>query len=374
MPPSAYVSMQSFRRGLILQVVSVIVPIFNALPYLEQALESLRLQTHAALQVICVNDGSTDASLDVIRKFVESDSRFELLDQVNQGYGAACNNGLSHAYGEWVAVLEPDDWIEADAFESALAFAAKNAPTAQLVKTPYWRVIAANTPHERKIPCNFKGRKVLPQPFAVEDQPWLLEEHPSIWSALYRRSFLEEEGISFPEFPGAGWADNYFLIETLCRAKRIAYSDKAFYCYREDSFERFERFIKGNRLLPFERWQGMTDILEHLGVYDAGVLAAHYKRGFAYMNDVVSIVGEDDPEVAQASESMMKRMNAYVIFGDPSIAPSYKKAFAKAVGCELSGVNEVGYQMYRCGTMLRKLNALGPSNAFALLRHRMAGR
>lgn len=357
-----------------MQVISVIVPIFNALPYLEQALESLRLQTHAALQVICVNDGSTDASLEVIQKFVENDSRFELLDQVNQGYGAACNNGLSRAYGEWVAVLEPDDWIEADAFESALTFAAKNAPTAQVVKTPYWRVIAADTPYERKIPCNFKGRKVLSQPFAIEDQPWLLEEHPSIWSALYRRSFLEEEGISFPEFPGAGWADNYFLIETLCRAKRIAYSDKAFYFYREDSSERFERFIRGNRLLPFERWQGMTDILEHLSVDDAGVLAAHYKRGFAYMNDVVSIVGEEDSEVARASESMMKRMNADVVFGDSSIPPVYKRAFAKAAGNELPRINEMGYKMHRCRAVLRKLSALGPSNAFALLRHRMAGR
>lgn len=357
-----------------MQVVSVIVPVFNALPYLEQALESLRAQTHEALQVICVNDGSTDGSLEVIRRFVEADSRFELIDQENQGYGAACNHGIACARGEWVAILEPDDWLDADAFEAVLGFVEQYDPEAEIVKTPYWRIIAADTPYERKIPCNFKGRKVLPQSFSVEGQPWLLEEHPSIWSALYRRSFLEGCGIVFPQFPGAGWADNYFLIDTLCRAKRILYSDKAFYCYREDSAERIERFMQGNRLLPFERWQGMLDILESLNVADEGVLAAHYKRGFAYMNDVMGVVGCDDAEVSRAANAMMSRMSADIVFSDVGIAPEYKRKFADATGQMPPNLSVGAYKKYHLAAMKRKLQALGLVNAFALLRHRMVGR
>ncbi|WP_165054757.1 MULTISPECIES: glycosyltransferase family 2 protein [unclassified Adlercreutzia] len=357
-----------------MQTVSVIIPVYNALPYLEQALESVRVQTYTNLQVICVNDGSTDGSLETIKRFVEADSRFQLIDQANQGYGAACNHGLRASTGEWVAILEPDDWLDADSFESALAFATQHGPDADIVKAPFWRVISTGPRQQLSLSCNFKGRKVASQPFRIEEQPWLLEEHPSIWSALYRRSFLEEKDIVFPEYPGAGWADNRFLIDTICQAERILYTDKASYRYREDSTENYEQFIKRNKLLPFDRWQEMADRLDSLGITDRGVLAAHYKRGFAYMNDVANAIGLDDEDVARAASAMLQRMEPDVVFADVEIAPDYKKAFAAAAGISLSKISTTSYRLRRCLAMLRKLKALGAGNAIALARYRLAER
>lgn len=355
-----------------MQTVSVIVPVYNALPYLKQALESIRSQTHTDLQIICVNDGSTDESLEVIKSFAKADPRFELIDQPNRGYGAACNRGLHAATGEWVAILEPDDWLDIDSFENALAFAAQYEPNIDIIKSPFWRVISVEAQRQLIIPCNFKGRSVVSQPFSIDEQPWLLEEHPSIWSALYRRSFLEDKGISFPEHPGAGWADNRFLIDTMCQARRIVYTDKAFYCYREDSAEKFRLFIKKNKLLPFDRWQEMADRLDSLGITNRGVLAAHYKRGFAYLNDVTSIIGLNDEDVTQAANAMFRRMKPNVVFADAEIAPRYKKAFAAATGISLPKINTISYRAHRCFAMLRKAKALGAANVIALTRYRLA--
>ena len=98
------------------QVVSVILPIYNAGRYLDQALASVEEQTYDAIEIICVNDGSTDDSLTIMRAQANRDSRIRVINQPNRGYGAAMNRGIAEATGTWIAILEPDDWIEPDAY------------------------------------------------------------------------------------------------------------------------------------------------------------------------------------------------------------------------------------------------------------------
>ena len=117
------------------QLVSIIVPVFNAEPYLAQCLDSILAQTHRELEVICLNDGSTDGSLAIMQAYAARDERIRVIDKQNQGYGATCNRGLEEARGAWISIVEPDDWIEPGMYADMLAFEATFNDPADIVKT-----------------------------------------------------------------------------------------------------------------------------------------------------------------------------------------------------------------------------------------------
>ena len=100
--------------------VSVVMPIYNAEPYLEQALDSVLAQTLADIEVVCVNDGSKDTSLETIQRYAANDSRIKVIDKPNGGYGHAMNVGINNAAGEYVGILEPDDYLKPEMFEKLL--------------------------------------------------------------------------------------------------------------------------------------------------------------------------------------------------------------------------------------------------------------
>ena len=98
--------------------VSLLVPICNVEKYLRQCLESAREQSLSNIEIICINDGSTDSSLDIINEYVEADPRFRVLDKPNSGYGDSMNKGLSMCTGEYVGILESDDFLDSGALQA----------------------------------------------------------------------------------------------------------------------------------------------------------------------------------------------------------------------------------------------------------------
>lgn len=314
---------------------SLLVPIYNVERYLRECLESAAAQTLQNIEVICINDGSTDGSLKTMLEHAARDSRYRVIDKPNQGYGATMNRGIEEATGEWIAILEPDDWIEPDMYADLLSAASMYQGRIDIVKSPYWRIGFADTPQQMKINCSYRGRiKPSSQPFAIEEAAHLLAHHPSIWSAIYRKGFLDEKKIRFREYPGAGWADNPFLVETLCQTDRILYVDKPFYCYREETAEKAESFAKRSTLLPMERWQDMADVLDRIGVTDEGIWRAHNSRGFTYLQGVIEVVGLNAPGVTEAARAMFQRMDKELVFSDPEISPGCKKLYARVLGIE----------------------------------------
>ena len=320
-------------------LVSVIVPIYNAARYLDQALESVEHQTHTELEIICVNDGSTDNSRAILADHAKRDPRIRIIDKENGGYGSAMNRGIDEATGAWVAILEPDDWIEPGMYADMLALAARHAgatPAVDIVKTPYWVIADADTPRERKLPCQYRGRiRPKKQPFTIHDALHLLAHHPSIWTALYRRDFLNERGIRFVEAPGAGWVDNPFLVETLCQAQAILYLPQAYYCYRDETPEKRAQMATRDPLLPFERWNDMVDVLERLHITDPVVWTPQVTRGFTYMGRIVEHASASaDPRIEAAVHRMFDRMDPAIVFADPRVSPAAKRSFAEYRGIE----------------------------------------
>ena len=347
-------------------LVSIIVPIYNAGPYLEQCLDSIVGQTHKDLEIILLNDGSTDDSLATMRRYAENDGRIKMIDKQNQGYGATCNRGLAEATGTWISIVEPDDWIEPGMYADMLAFAAKFADKGtplDIVKTPYWRIWMPDTKQQRKLNCSYKDRIHPPkQPFAIADAAHLLCHHPSIWSALYRKSFLDEHNIRFKEIPGAGWADNPFLVETLCQTDRIGYFDTAYYCYREETPEKSKNFAHSNTLLPLERWNDMMDVLERLGITDERILRAHNSRGFTYLSGIIEEVDLTHDDVREAAKHMFERMDADLVFSDNEVSPGMKRLYAGLRGIPCPKINPLPHMKGLVGQGVYNLKNTGVVN------------
>lgn len=318
-------------------LVSIIVPIYNAETYLDQCLNSLSVQTHDAIEIICVNDGSPDSSSDIIRAHAEHDPRIRVVEKTNAGYGAACNTGLELACGEWISIVEPDDWVNPTAYEDVLTFVASFDEAVDIVKTPWTEICDWDDPEKQFTrPSNLTRRvKTSKKPFVIGENRIIMELHPSIWSAIYRRSFLEDHDIRFIEYPGSGWADNPFLVETLCQAQSIVYLDKPFYNYRCD--------LPGSTLnhatdalvsRPFDRWETMMDVIERLGVTDERVIMAHYIRGFNYVNGAIYDDGWDNPVVQKRTREVFARMDPELVARIPELAPHRKELYFDVLGME----------------------------------------
>ncbi len=355
--------------------ISVIVPVYNAGEYLDQCLDSIESQTYPYLEIICLNDGSTDGSLAVMREHAKNDPRITVIDKENQGYGATCNRGLSEAQGDYIAIVEPDDWIEPDMYLSMLACAEAVGGTVDIVKTPYWRIWLPDTPQQKKLNCSYRNRIHPPsQPFTIGDAAHLLTHHPSIWSAIYRADFLGKHSIRFKEIPGAGWADNPFLMESFCQAEAIAYLDEPFYCYREETPEKAKSFALSNTLLPLERWNDMMDVLDRLGVTDERILRAHNSRGFTYLSGIIEEVDLTHDDVRAAAIHMFERMDAGLVLSDPEVSPGVKRMFCELLGLPKPKVSHLAYMKGLVEQGLYNLSNIGIRNTYFATSNYLAKR
>ena len=122
--------------------VSIILPIYNVQEYLRECLDSVCSQSLADIEIICVNDGSTDSSLDIINEYAAKDKRIVVLSGPNGGYGKAMNKGLDCATGEYIGIVEPDDYVIPEMFDELYEIASKN--DLDFVKADFYRFTREN--------------------------------------------------------------------------------------------------------------------------------------------------------------------------------------------------------------------------------------
>lgn len=341
-------------------LVSIIIPTYNAGIRLVDALISAKEQTHVNLEVICVDDGSTDGSAAIMGIIAGEDDRIRIIRKENAGYGAAMNDGLAAAQGTWIAILEPDDWMDARMLEEMLAFANMLPGTPDVVKCPFWWVPPNDEFGDAKVQCTYKGL-IHPstQPFGPEQAPELFAHHPSIWSALYRKAYLDEQRIRFPEYPGSGWADNRFLAETLLKTRRIAYLDEPFYHYRASQPSTEQAFIRKDPALPFKRWMDITHVLEAQGIRDARILQAHARHGFTYLAQVANASALEAPDALEAVQVMFNHMDEELVLDDPSVPPRFRTLFAQMRGIECMKPNRAAHAAYLAQEGMRRVRVNG---------------
>ena len=210
--------------------VSIVMPIYNPGEFLFQSMDSVMNQTFAQIQIVCVNDGSTDGSLTLLREYAKCDRRVLVIDKPNGGYGHAMNVGMSAATGEYVMILEPDDFMEYNMVE-ALYSTAKELDC-DVVKSNYWSYKGSTGTNEFTDVLFDKTCGIVTS--ALED-PKVVLIRPCIWTAIYRRQLLVDNAIRFNETPGAAYQDTAFAFKVLSSAKRISFLHDAYLHYRIDN-------------------------------------------------------------------------------------------------------------------------------------------
>lgn len=325
--------------------VSVIIPCYNAERYLEQALLSALQNQVASCEFLLVNDGSTDDSEKIAERIAQTDRRIRVITKKNGGYGSAMNRGIKEAKGQYVAILEPDDWVAPgmydELFEVASAYGAGGV-WPDIVKSTYWRVVNPDTPLEKHYLCAYAHRiKPVHQPFSLHDAPRLVAHHPSIWSALYRREFLLENHIAFKEVPGAGWVDNPFLFETMLAASHIVFCDKPYYYYREDAPGSSSAMKTAELCLT--RWQDMADVCDVHHVSDSGILESLYTIAARYVFDAVDKGALSDKKLQKEIEKIAKRIDPAILVNMDNLSPAVKTFFLAQAEQPLPRIKKMPY-------------------------------
>ena len=213
--------------------VSLILPSLNVANYMEECLQSVISQTLKDIEFICVDAGSTDGTLEIIQQYALRDARIKLIQSEKKSYGYQMNLGLHAACGEYIGIVETDDYVPKRMYEELYEMAVREK--AEIVKADFYRFRTVENRIEREYnrldPSDeYYGRIINPA-----EHPQVFRFIMNTWSGIYQRSFLEKNGICHNETPGASYQDNGFWFKTFCCAKRIYFSDRPYYMNRCDN-------------------------------------------------------------------------------------------------------------------------------------------
>ena len=216
--------------------VSVIIPVYNAEKYLCECLDSVVNQTLKDIEIICVDDGSTDGSVVILEEYRTKDSRITVISQANGGLSSARNSGMHKAHGEYISFVDSDDLLELNALETAYKIAKdNNLDIIQFERKIYYESeqLAQDIPiHIKHITESTEVMSGIQHVMTSKDQGTYCV---TVWSALWRRAFLEEHHILFKE--GIIHEDHLFSFQAYMAADRVMRIPDKFYHHRvrEDS-------------------------------------------------------------------------------------------------------------------------------------------
>lgn len=212
--------------------ISIIIPVYNVEKYLKKCLESVINQTMTEIEIICVNDGSTDSSPHILKEFAQKDHRIKIINKENGGIASARNRGLEYATGEYIGFVDSDDWIEPHMYEIlynnakkhdkdmvmclAHLFDEKNQEL--LYNNPYFTLECFNESFDDVV---FNHQDTTNFLFKINVTPW---------NKIYKTSFLKKNKITFPE--GLDFEDNTFFYESYLKANKVSLVRKHLYFYR----------------------------------------------------------------------------------------------------------------------------------------------
>lgn len=252
--------------------VSILVPCYNVENYVRQCLDSVTDQTLTDMEIICINDGSTDNTPAILREYAARDCRIRIIDKPNSGYGDSMNNGIDAATGEYIGIVESDDWADPDMFES-LYLAAKEHD-ADLVKSNFYNYAGGVSTLNRIIPLSCAGKTLTPRRHA---ETFLQTTY--VWTDLFRRSWLNRHGIRFLATPGASYQDMSFNFKTLACAERVFFLNRAFLHYRRDN-EASSVNSQGKAFCVCDEYREIERFLARMGEEGKEILQAELLRKY----------------------------------------------------------------------------------------------
>ncbi len=215
-------------------LVTVILPSLNVEKYIRECIDSVAYQSLSELEILCIDAGSTDGTLEILEAYSKNDERIKVIQSNKKSYGRQVNMGFHMAKGKYVAVVETDDFIEMHMYEKLYEIAEEN--DLDFVKADFKGFRTLGNGHR----IYDKGRvwhndELYGKVVSVEDFPELYLRDVNIWKGIYRRDFLKKNRISLSETEGAAFQDISFGHLLLCCANRGMYIKDMLYYYRRDN-------------------------------------------------------------------------------------------------------------------------------------------
>lgn len=211
--------------------VSVVIPVYNVEKYLKECLDSIVNQTLTDIEIICINDGSTDNSLDILEEYASRDGRIKVFSQENQGHAVATNKGIDMAKGEYIFLMDSDDILKLNALELTY-----NEISEKKVDFVFFKSLNYDDQKDEYYESeNFSMNNIFEvvgnDIFDYTDiKELMFNACVTPWSKLYSREFIMRENIRFPE--GLIFDDNVFFYESLLKAKKISFLDEFLFIRR----------------------------------------------------------------------------------------------------------------------------------------------
>ena len=248
--------------------VSVIIPIYNQEKFLAKALDSLINQTLKETEFLCVNDGSKDGSLKILEEYRNKDNRIKIINQKNQGAGPARNQGLKFATGDYIAFLDPDDYLEKDALKTLykqakqqkcdlLVFDFKRCNEDGKTVGEYHIKDFLKSIFEIKENENFNWRDIKAGVFG--------KLFPASWNKFYKKDLIKENKLYFSKTSLA--EDMNFVFGATLKAKNIGYLNKSLYNYTVHE-KSATRVVSDKNLCIFKAIDSVRRMLEKNGLYN----------------------------------------------------------------------------------------------------------
>lgn len=248
--------------------VSVILPSLNVASYIRQCMDSVATQTMRDIEILCVDAGSNDGTLEIIEEYALRDKRVRLIHSPQRSYGYQMNLGIREATGEYIGIVETDDFVECDMFEGLYTDAVRydldvvKGMLVELYEYGEGRTWARKVSYIPEA-APFKTG----EPFSPDEFPEVHQWDGNIWNGIYRRSFLLDNGIFFNETPGAAYQDIGFRHLTANFASSMMFTERNYYHYRivregsstwnnrcvRNIFQEYKKLFDDNRIKPKHR-------------------------------------------------------------------------------------------------------------------------
>lgn len=226
------------RECTIRPKVSVVLPSLNVVQYIRECIESVINQSLKEIEIICVDAGSTDGTLEIIKEYAESDKRIKIINSPKKSYGYQMNLGMDAANGEYMGIVETDDIADSNMFETLYNTAVANS--LDVVKSGFYLFYTKPETVNIPVPITshvFSQRIFCPSTdfLSPMEQVEFFNIKPTIWSAIYKLSFLRTENIRFNETKGASYQDCSFNFKVWALAMRVKLIEDCFLHYRQDN-------------------------------------------------------------------------------------------------------------------------------------------
>lgn len=205
--------------------VSVVIPVYNVEEFLGECLDSICNQTLEDIEIICVNDGSKDRSLEILNEYASRDERITVIDQENGGHAVATNRGMKLAKGEYLFLMDSDDILDLKALEESYKVAEEKQVDFVIFQAINYYMDTGELVEAENYSMNGLYDIVGDSIFNYKDvKDYVFNITVTPWSKLYRRDFIEKNSITFPE--GLVFDDNVFFYDVLFAADKITFLKK----------------------------------------------------------------------------------------------------------------------------------------------------